>query len=153
MNGTRHYCLTQLEKARPILYMKLTLWVMCQAETITNVFWDLLDVLVTSEWCLSTRRYAFVYCNWYKLRHTWPKTWFKTIHTLLLVKESPVQNGCDLSENSFYYRAQYCQKFTDQCLLYQVDSELTIWVKWVTQIYRKNGLSLFVYQLFPLLAQ
>ena len=64
---------------------------------------DLLDVLVTSEWFLSTCGYAFVSCNWYKLRHTWPQKWCKTIHTLLLVKESPVQNGYDLSENSHHF--------------------------------------------------
>ena len=34
---------------------------------------DLLDVLLTSEWFLSTRGYTFVSCNWYKLRHTLPK--------------------------------------------------------------------------------
>ena len=116
---------------------------------------DLLDVLVTSDWFLSTCVNTFVSCNWYKLRHMWPKKVMQN-HTHTPTGEGNSRTKWLWSKwkkSSFYYRALYCQKFTDQCLLYQVDSELTIWVKWVTQIFRKNSLSLFVYQLFPLLAQ
>ena len=77
-------------------------------------------------------------------------SWAKLIITFLFFQKDdntfhwkwmPVKRRQFLCKNNYFLKCLLLPKITNQWLLLRLDSGLTIWVWWVSQLYRKNNFS------------